>query len=85
MAMVGVKLHRFLGRPADDEGRPCFVDKDVVHLVNDGVVEVLLHLEARVHGHVISEVVEAKLVVGAVGNVAGVGLLAQARPLNARS
>ena len=47
-----------------------------VHLVDDGErVAALDHL-VHVHLHVVAQVVEAELVVGAVGDVAGVGRLA---------
>ena len=43
-----------------------------VHLVDDGVGMPALHHLVRAHLHVVAQVVEAQLVVGAVGDVAGV-------------
>ncbi len=64
---------RRVGHPArDDEGRAGLVDEDRVDLVDDAVVLTPLHLLGPAHGHVVAEVVEAELVVGAVGDVAGV-------------
>ena len=70
----GVELGALLGGPGDDEGRPGLVDEDGVHLVHDGVVEVPLDEVPGPELHVVAEVVEAELVVGAVGDVAVVGL-----------
>ena len=43
-----------------------------VDLVDDGVGVAALHHLGRAHLHVVAQVVEAQLVVGAVGDVAGV-------------
>jgi hypothetical protein len=60
----------------DDQRGAGLVDEDGVDLVDDGeVVSALDHL-LLVDGHVVAEVVEAHLVVGAVGDVGGVGLAA---------
>ena len=71
-----VHVRRIVGRPRDDQRGPRLVDEDVVHLVDDGVVEGpldhLVHLEL----HVVPQIVEAELVVGPVGHVGGVGRLA---------
>ena len=40
---VLVVLHRLFGRAADDQGGAGLVDEDVVHLVDDGVVQLPLH------------------------------------------
>ena len=62
-------------RPGDDQRRPGLVDQDAVHLVDDRVVELALALILLGRLHVVAEVVEAELVVGAVGDVAAVHLL----------
>ena len=49
------------------------VDQDVVHLVHDGVVVAALHQPVQAVDHVIAQVVEAELVVRAVGDVRLVG------------
>ena len=43
-----------------------------VHLVDDGEVMRALHHVVDAHLHVVAQIVEAELVVGAVGHVAGV-------------
>ena len=71
---------RLLRRAAYDERGSGFVDEDVVHLVNDGELQLALHALAKVDDHVVAEVVEAELVVGAVGDVGGVGIPALYAP-----
>ena len=61
-------------RPADDQRRPGFVDQHRVHLVDNREVMLALHELFRPHGHVVPQVIEAKLVVGAERHVALVGL-----------
>ncbi len=76
-AVVGIRL---LSRAGDDERRARLVYQNVVHLVYDGVVEVPLHLLGEVHYHVVPQVVEAKFVVGAVGDVGLVSFTAAHGP-----
>jgi hypothetical protein len=64
-----------LGLAGDDQRRAGLVDQDGVHLVDDGVVEAALHALAQLIHHVVAQVVEAELVVGAVGDVRRVGRL----------
>ena len=71
-----VHLGGLLPLAGDNEGRPGLVDKDGVHLVHDGEGMAPLDQLLGVDAHVVPEVVEAHLVVGSVGDVGGVGLLA---------
>ena len=62
-----------VGDPAgDDQRRAGLVDEDRVDLVDDGVDVAPLGLLRQLRDHVVAEVVEAELVVRAVGDVAGV-------------
>ena len=74
LAVPAVGLPR--GRAGDDERGAGLVDEDGVHLVHDR--EVVAPLDELVLGprHVVAQVVEAELVVGAVGDVRGVLLAA---------
>src|SRR3712207_1863762 len=75
-------LHRRVaGRTADDQRGAGLVDEDRVDLVDDGEVVPALHQVGVVPGHVVAQVVEAELVVRAVGDVAGVLLTAVRRAL----
>ena len=57
----------------NDQRGTRFVDQDGVHLVDDGVVMTALHLLLLVDHHVVPQIVKAHLVVGAVGDVGGIG------------
>ena len=76
---LGVPARALLGRAADDQRGPRLVDQDRVHLVDDRVVVAALHAVLELPGHVVAQVVEAELVVGAVGDVGGVLLAAGGR------
>ncbi len=72
-----VQVGRLLGQAGDDQRRARLVDEDRVDLVDDGVVEAPLRVEILQRElHVVAQVVEAELVVGAVGDVGTVGLAA---------
>src|SRR3546814_3611240 len=62
-----------VGGPGDDQRRARLVDQDGVDLVDDRVVEVALDHVLQAELHVVAQIVEAELVVGAVGDVAGIG------------
>ena len=76
-----VLVARRLPLPADDERRPRLVDEDRVDLVDDGVVELALRVLQRAELHVVAEVVEAELVVLAVGDVGEVRVALLSSPL----
>ena len=71
-----VLVGRFFARTADDQRRPRLIDQDGVHFVDDGVVVHPLHAILQIELHVVAQVVEAELVVGAVGDVGGIGFTA---------
>ena len=71
VALVLVIALRSGDGATDDQRRPGFIDEDGVDLIHDGKVVTALHLLGLVRGHaVVTEVVEAELAVGAVGDVA---------------
>ncbi len=78
--IVVVDLSVLLRLSADNERRAGLVYQDVVHLVNNRVVELALHLLREVSHHVVAKIVEAELVVRAVRNVGGVCLSARRGP-----
>ena len=57
----------------DDERRPGLIDQDGVDLVDDGVVVAALYALLGAGDHVVAQVVETELGVGAVGDVCLVG------------
>ena len=68
-----VHLGALLRRAGDDQRRARLVDQDGVDLVDDGVGERALHALLEAEGQVVAQIVEAEFVVGAEGDVAGVG------------
>ena len=70
-----ILVGRLLAGATDDQGSTRFVDQDGVNFVDDAVVERPLHAFAEIKLHVVAQVIETKLVVGAVGDVSGVGFL----------
>jgi hypothetical protein len=71
-----VELGAVVERAGNDQRGPGFIDQDRVDLVHDGIdVPTLDHVLEPIL-HVVAQIVEAKLVVGAVGDVGVVGGLA---------
>ena len=68
-----VLLDAVLHGPRNDEGRARLVDQDRVDLVDDGVMVAPLDAVLPMSRHVVAQVVEAELVVRAVGDVTGIG------------
>src|SRR6516225_3799855 len=67
-----VKLGAVLDRAGDDERGSRFVDQDRIDLIDDGVDVPALHHLLSAHFHVVAQIVESELIVGAVSNIAGV-------------
>ncbi len=63
-----------LGNARDDQRGAGLVDEDRVDLVHDAEGVAALHAVVQSHSHVVAQVVEPELGVGAVGDVGGVGL-----------
>ena len=72
----GVLVGGLVRGAGDDEGGAGFVDEDGIDFVDDAVVLAALDHVVELELHVVAEVVEAELVVGAVGDVGGVGFAA---------
>ena len=71
-----VEIGAVVERPGDDQRRARLVDQDRVDLVDDGKDMPALDHVLHAVLHVVAQIVEAELVVGAVGDVAVVGDLA---------
>ena len=69
-----VELGLVVGRPRDDQRRARLVDQDRIHLVDDRIAERPLDHLLAVELHVVAQIIEAELVVGAVGDVRVVGV-----------
>ena len=68
-----VDLGALLGRTRDDERRARLIDQDRIDLIDDRVGQRALHPILKPEGEIVAQVVETELVVGAVGDVAGIG------------
>ena len=66
----------FVAGTGNDERRPGFVDQDRVHFVDDRVVMLALNAAREVELHVVAQVIEPELVVGSVGDVGVIRLVA---------
>ena len=64
-----VLVGRFLAGAGNDQRRAGFVDQDRIDFVDDGEVVAALHAVLQVELHVVAQVIEAELVIGAVGDV----------------
>ena len=71
---LGVEVLSIVGAAGDDERGSGLVDEDRVDLVDDGEVVAAFDLFLATSGHVVTQIVEAELVVRAVGDVGGVGV-----------
>ena len=68
-----VMLGGLFGGAGNDERGARLVDEDIVDFVNDPVVQAALHTFVQRVDHVVAQVVEPELVVGAEGQVGGIG------------
>jgi len=68
-----IQVGGLLRGPRDDQGRPGLIDEDAVDLVDDGIGQLPLRALVEVDHHVIPQVIETELVVGAIGDVGAVG------------
>jgi hypothetical protein len=71
-----VEFRTVVERTGDDQRRARLVDQDRVDLVDDGVEMTALDHVLEPVLHVVAQIVKTVFVVGAVGDVAGIGILA---------
>ena len=67
-------LITFWNRARNNKGRSGFIHQHGVNLIHHGVMMLPLHQLFRVTGHVVPQVIKAKFVVGAVGDVGQVSI-----------
>ena len=68
-----ILVGRLFAGAGNNQRRAGFVDQDGIHFVDDRVIVPALHAILDVELHVVAQVVEAELVVGAVGDVGRIG------------
>jgi hypothetical protein len=71
-----IEFGAVLDRSGDDQRRARLVHEDGIDLVDDRVIMAALDHRLEIVLHVVAQIVEAELVVGPVGDVAGIGLAA---------
>ena len=71
-----IEVLRLARLSADDQWGSRLVNEDVVHLVHDREGVATLHPRLQLGDHVVAQVVEAELVIRAIGDVRGVRLTA---------
>src|ERR1700680_1708202 len=73
---LGVFVGGFFAGARNNQRGAGFIDQNGVDFVHDGEVVAALAPVAQIELHVVAEIVEAKLVVGTISNVGGVGFTA---------
>ena len=68
-----IELRGLAALAGNDKRRPCFIDENRVHLVNDRVMESALHQLLLVNHHVVAQIVKAQLIVRHIGDITGIG------------
>ena len=61
-------------RTADNKRSARFINKEIVHLVNDDVIKLPLHAPGEVQDHIIPQVVKTELAAGTIGDISPVSL-----------
>ena len=69
-----VEIRTVVGRAGNDQRRARLVDQDRIHLIDDAIGMAALNHLVQLVFHVVAQIVEAEFVIGAVGDVAGIGL-----------
>ena len=64
-----IQLGRILSGTGNNERCTGLVDQDGIHFIDNGKVETALNLVFNTEGHVVAQVVETELVIGAVGDI----------------
>src|ERR1700733_8463776 len=70
---AGILIRRLVGRAADNQRGAGFIDQDRVDFVHDREVVAALHAVGVIELHVVAQVIETELVVGAVRDVGPIG------------
>ena len=79
-----IELARGLTLPGNNKWGPGLINKDGIDFVHDGECVAPLDLLSETKRHIVSEVVKPKFIVGAIGDVGGIGgmFLSPLYPLN---
>ena len=64
-----IELCRLAALSGNDQRRPCLVDQNRVHLVDDRVMEPPLHQLLLVDDHIVAEIIKSQFIVGHIGDI----------------
>ena len=64
-------------RPGNDQRRPRLIDKDRIHLIDDGKMMVALDHVFETKLQIIAQVIKAEFIVGSISNITFIGLAAR--------
>ncbi len=68
-----------MGCTGNNEWGSSFVDKNRIHFIDNGKGETALGFVFQTQGHIVAQVVKTKFIVGAIGDIGGIGVLTGAR------
>jgi hypothetical protein len=68
-----VFIAALLRRTGNDQRRARLVDQNIVHLIDNRIVQFTLHQLREIPRHIVAQVVEPELVVRSIGNISKVG------------
>src|ERR1700722_18387883 len=69
-----IEIGGIFGRARDNERGARLVDQNAIDLVNDCIIEWALYKITVSEFHIVAQVIKTEFVVGAIGNIGGVGL-----------
>ena len=70
-----IQFGGFIARAGDDKRGAGLIDENRVNFVDDGVIMPALHQLLGIKFHVVAQIVEAELIVRAIGDITGIGSL----------
>ena len=71
-----IEVGPIVGRPRNDQRRARLIDENRIDLIDDRIMMTALNHLGEIVFHIVAEIVEAELIVGAIGDVGGVGAAA---------
>ncbi len=70
-----VQLDAVVCLAGDNQRSARFVNQDGIHFIDNGKIQFALHFVVLVGNHIVAQVVEAEFIIGAVGDIGGIGVL----------
>ena len=67
-------IRRFLRRTGNNQGRSGLINKNAVHLVDDGKIEIPLHIIRQIVFHIVAKIIKTKFIIRPVGHIMAISL-----------